>query len=387
MMRSPTIRCRALASSSPAQNDVSGPELWRSSAEREDLPSGSTAKPLGFWGKRGAIFSRQAGVLCRSPRPKLRFGPRTRSIAHSRYTALAVIALAASSACDSSPQTARLRVLLETMPVALDAPSLQPGRDFDQALLYVTTVGDSLREERIETLFQMDAGGPIGWTEHVVGDLLLPPEVYEVRVLLLRGTTLVWESERSHDHRGDIDMVFRLGDLRCDELGACSLFPACEGYSCADLGEVCREGACRCPRNTTVEVNCGDGIDDDCDGLVDCADRDCDGRPWGEYQQRCCSGSRTNILVDELNCGACGVRCRAGDQCLPWTPLRAACRCSDDRCGALGFRCATRTRTTGHRAKICICTTNDNRPIHNACGTSGDSEVECTDFGFCRYRN
>lgn len=50
--------------------------------------------------------------------------------------------------------------------------------------------------------------------------------------------------------------------------GQCNL--ACEN------DEICGEGSCIC-RTGNRETNCTDGVDDDCDDLVDCEDPDCEG--------------------------------------------------------------------------------------------------------------
>ncbi|MCB9645928.1 MAG: hypothetical protein H6730_04920 [Deltaproteobacteria bacterium] len=43
-----------------------------------------------------------------------------------------------------------------------------------------------------------------------------------------------------------------------------------------DFDELCSDAQCVC-RTGTRETNCTDGVDDDCDDLVDCMDPDCDG--------------------------------------------------------------------------------------------------------------
>ncbi|MEO1172284.1 MAG: hypothetical protein AAFX94_09555, partial [Myxococcota bacterium] len=48
----------------------------------------------------------------------------------------------------------------------------------------------------------------------------------------------------------------------------------CLGQSCGALGRACSAETCTCPGGTT-ETACGDGQDNDCDGAVDCADSDC----------------------------------------------------------------------------------------------------------------
>jgi hypothetical protein len=113
----------------------------------------------------------------------------------------------------------------------------------------------------------------------------------------------------------------RSGDAQPADPGVC-------GNGVCDPGE-----ACVCPDCTSIpifEVNCGDGFDDDCDTLIDCADADCAGsaacsqrgpcnadlaRPGQcgadgqvnsadfNYIQQCVFGGFNPCMVDcELNC-------------------------------------------------------------------------------------
>ncbi|MEJ7730476.1 MAG: lamin tail domain-containing protein [Polyangiaceae bacterium] len=49
---------------------------------------------------------------------------------------------------------------------------------------------------------------------------------------------------------------------------------SCDAQACNGLGNVCTGGACVCPGGI-VETTCGDAADNDCDGNLDCADTDC----------------------------------------------------------------------------------------------------------------
>jgi hypothetical protein len=60
------------------------------------------------------------------------------------------------------------------------------------------------------------------------------------------------------------------------------------------------------PTATTEAATCGNGVDDDCDGFVDCLDSDCDGQACGAGLT--CSG------------GACRAPCAAGTTCVPELP-------------------------------------------------------------------
>lgn len=69
------------------------------------------------------------------------------------------------------------------------------------------------------------------------------------------------------------------GYTRCG--GAC-LDPDTDRNNCGVCGrscgsdQVCRGGTCTCPAGER-ETDCADGVDDDCDSMVDCADPDCEG--------------------------------------------------------------------------------------------------------------
>src|SRR5687768_2540284 len=84
---------------------------------------------------------------------------------------------------------------------------------------------------------------------------------------------------------------------------------------------------------TRPEV-CRNGVDDDCDGVVDegcdpttaCAsDTDCAPR------QFCCSGVCADPLSDPAHCGGCGFACTMGTSCSDGV-CGGACDPSDPRC-------------------------------------------------------
>jgi hypothetical protein len=61
-----------------------------------------------------------------------------------------------------------------------------------------------------------------------------------------------------------------------------------------------------CTPTAMTETSCSGGVDDDCDGFIDCLDSDCDGQPCGNGLT--CSG------------GACRQPCAAGAACAPELP-------------------------------------------------------------------
>lgn len=89
----------------------------------------------------------------------------------------------------------------------------------------------------------------------------------------------------------------------------------CEGISCGENGMICASGSCVCSRGEPPETECGDGVDNDCDGLVDCADSDCSDRSCGEATDLCCGTECVDTLSNFYHCGICGNDCDAGQVC------------------------------------------------------------------------
>ncbi len=83
-----------------------------------------------------------------------------------------------------------------------------------------------------------------------------------------------------------------------------------------------------------VAEDCTNGRDDDCDGLVDCADpfcatRECDATNPGAV---CCGTTCRDLSADSNNCGGCGTQCGAGQTCMPISTgpvVTGRCSCSN----------------------------------------------------------
>jgi hypothetical protein len=82
-------------------------------------------------------------------------------------------------------------------------------------------------------------------------------------------------------------------DEDCDGMIDCA-DPDCESQLCSTAGHQCRGGDCSCTDKTgaleTIEASCGDSIDNDCDRLVDCADVSCQSATCGAHGRSCSLG-------------------------------------------------------------------------------------------------
>jgi hypothetical protein len=90
-----------------------------------------------------------------------------------------------------------------------------------------------------------------------------------------------------------------------------------EGWSCVDVPTVCGdlscdagESSCSCPEDCgspqATELLCNDGLDDDCDGSVDCDDADCSADP--ACAQPACN---SDLVCDpDEDCLSCADDCR-----------------------------------------------------------------------------
>jgi hypothetical protein len=70
---------------------------------------------------------------------------------------------------------------------------------------------------------------------------------------------------------------------------------AAQGFSCSATGQVCTaQLTCQCPDTSGVELNCGDGADNDCNGFIDCKDVSCHTKPCGLNGKFCSTTSNGN---------------------------------------------------------------------------------------------
>jgi hypothetical protein len=105
----------------------------------------------------------------------------------------------------------------------------------------------------------------------------------------------------------------------------------CAGQSCGMNGLTCATGMCSCPGGMT-EMACADGMDNDCDGLSDCADPQCAAAP--NCSEICNDGidNNMNMQIDcaEMtcagqSCGPNGVTCSMGMCSCPGGATETLC--------------------------------------------------------------
>jgi hypothetical protein len=105
------------------------------------------------------------------------------------------------------------------------------------------------------------------------------------------------------------------------ETGECDMVVAEDGFECDDAitctdGDFCVEGICAGIGAITCEWQCGDGVDEDEDGLMDCEEPEC----WGleDCAQPECGDDLCTALADEDcavcpdDCGECAPECGDG---------------------------------------------------------------------------
>jgi hypothetical protein len=124
------------------------------------------------------------------------------------------------------------------------------------------------------------------------------------------------------------------------------------------------------------ERSCFDGLDDDCDGVIDCEDSNCGGQSCvpGSAVERCCDGICRNVeIADPDHCGACGFACSPGQSCMEiGTNFVCTCGSPADCPGGASpaWRCS---------GSLCQCTDSE------ICGGSQECETSVDGRMFCGY--
>ncbi|MBI5542510.1 MAG: hypothetical protein HY901_01375, partial [Deltaproteobacteria bacterium] len=133
-------------------------------------------------------------------------------------------------------------------------------------------------------------------------------------------------------------------DAPCGSTGLC-VSDKCVARDCVEVkcpaGQMCLGGICQlCPGGSN-ETQCGDGLDNDCEGLIDCEDPDCQGQSCGADKvcaERSCQPASCSDGIkdgDETgpDCGGalCGG-CAEGEPCAAKSDCQAELDCQDGTC-------------------------------------------------------
>jgi len=169
----------------------------------------------------------------------------------------------------------------------------------------------------------------------------------------------------------------------------CDAGQVCQGSQCQDLscsGLTC-DGGVRCLHATCVscaasEVACDDGVDDDCDGAMDCADGDCGGVACNDGDQctageRCqsgkCAGGTPSQCSAPPMCHQAGGACTQG--VCDYPPSSNGSPCSDGNPCTVGDSCSSGTCQSG-AVKQCMAPPGSCLQPVGVCATDGGCEFQ-----------
>jgi hypothetical protein len=147
------------------------------------------------------------------------------------------------------------------------------------------------------------------------------------------------------------------GDGTCTLAEKCSCLVDCSGQSCGTgNGRICSAGSCICPGGAVemASIHCADGLDNDCDGLTDCADADC------APAASCSTAPETQCDDGADNDSDGPTDCADGD-CVGRMCRRSATPGDLGMCSSFGGNC---------------CTTYESMTFNNQCGNGQDDDCD-----------
>ena len=179
-------------------------------------------------------------------------------------------------------------------------------------------------------------------------------------------------------------------DNDCDGLVDCAE-SACNTAACGTNGRVCNSGACTCSGNggtvQATESACTDTFDNECDGTTDCGDTDCAGNAACMATTENCKDGIDNDLDTKIDCAdtdcfhkVCGATSNlvcCGTTCTDLT--------QQGNCGQCGLSCLSGSTciavgSSSHMSGTCTCPTGMNSQCPTPAGYNAQTCVsnQCT---------
>ena len=176
----------------------------------------------------------------------------------------------------------------------------------------------------------------------------------------------------------------------CIPATGCDHTDAVDGATCGTLGQKCQGGQCQCSVGV-VEI-CGDGTDNNCDGLTDCEDPACNGQACDDHNactvgdvcgNSTCGGTPKVCTNTTVTCIATVGICWPSDGDCHFDPAPNGTPCDDADACTESDQC--NNGICGGNTISCddgnSCTT-DNCDARTGCYNNFKGTIACTEDGF-----